>query len=197
MTDASRREPVRETAGLDDLLARARGGDRQAESALFDKLHARILALAEKKVWDRDMARDVAQETLRTAFEKYREADLSCGLYPWLFTILHHKVGNYLKRRRVERAHLERLGAAAERPDPEGAEDIAAIDLLSSVESALRQLSPECRRIFALLLGGAGRRDIGAAFENEPMGTIDSRISRCRAKLLALLESAAGGASPS
>jgi RNA polymerase sigma-70 factor (ECF subfamily) len=190
MTDASMREP--ESAGLDDLLARARGGDREAESVLFDKLHARILALAEKKVWDREAAHDIAQETLRTAFEKYRAADLSRGLYPWLFTILHHKIGNYLKHRRVERAHAERFAADPERSERDATESMAAVELLASLEGALRRLSPECRKVFGLLLAGAERNDICAAFGGEPMGTVDSRISRCRSKLLLLLESHPG-----
>ena len=184
-------EPSPDTAGLDDLLARARGGDRQAESVLFEKLHARILTLAEKRIWDREAARDLAQETLRTAFEKYRGASLSHGLYPWLFTILHHKIGNYLKRRRVERAHLEQLAASADR-EPDAVAAVAAIELWSAVESAVRRLSPECQRVFALLARGASRREIHVAFGGEPMGTIDSRISRCRGKLLSLLGSPEG-----
>jgi hypothetical protein len=49
-------------------------------------------------------------------------------------------------------------------------------------------MSPECRKIFSMLIGGAGRSEIREAFGREPMGTIDSRISRCRAKLLACIE---------
>ena len=195
MMDAPMRES--ESTGLDDLLARARGGDREAESVLFDKLHARVLAVAEKKVWDRETAHDLAQETLRTAFEKYRAADLSRGLFPWLFTILHHKIGNYLKHRRVEHAHTERLAAEPERLDLHGAEGMAEVELLASLEGALLRLSPECRKVFGLLLAGAERRDICAAFGGEPMGTVDSRISRCRSKLLLLLESNPGRMGPS
>jgi len=188
------REP--ESTGLDDLLARARAGDHEAESVLFDKLHARVLAVAEKKVWDREAAHDVAQETLRTAFEKYRSADLSRGLFPWLFTILHHKIGNYLKRRRVEHSHTERLPAEPERLVHEGTESMAAVELLASLEGALRRLSPECRKVFGLLLAGAERSDIRAAFGGEPMGTVDSRISRCRSKLMLFLESNSGRTEP-
>lgn len=182
-----------ESAGLDDLLARSLAGDRRAESLLFDKLQARIAAVAEKRVWDREAAHDIAQETLRTAYEKYRSADLSRGLYPWLFTILHHKVGNYLKRRRVESARVERLADGMERPDPESTNEQNLIVLRAALERALLRLAPECRTVFHLLLSGSGRREIQAAFPGEPLGTIDSRISRCRAKLLALLETSEGG----
>ena len=48
--------------------------------------------------------------------------------------------------------------------------------------------SPVCRKIFRLLLEEASREDILAAFPGERAGTIDSRISRCRRKLLRFLE---------
>jgi RNA polymerase sigma-70 factor (ECF subfamily) len=182
-------EPLLETASIEELLARARAGDGAAENALFARLHARVLALAKKRIWDQDAARDIAQETMRTALEKYREADLARGLLPWVFTILHHKVGNHLKRRRAQHQlfddGLAPPGAAWELRTPDEA---GYVELLASLEKALAQLPEECRKIFRLLLGGASRREICSAFRGEPMGTIDSRLSRCRTRLLAHLE---------
>ncbi len=177
-------------AAIEDLIPRARAGDRDAENALFERLRARILALAKKKVWDEHSAEDLAQETLGTVLEKYRTAEMPRGFLAWAFTVLHNKVGNYLKRRRLEVAR----GAAG---DPEltwdtvgvSAEgEIAAIDLEESLEKGLRRSSPECRKVFSLLLSGAGREEIREAFGGEPIGTIDSRISRCRERLLRHLE---------
>ena len=194
-------DPLHETAGIEDLLARARAGDAEAENVLFTHVHARILQLAKKRIWDPEAARDIAQETLRTAFEKYRDAELSHGFFPWLFTILHHKVGNYLKRRRSERARIAPddfdllRGWEALTVSPDG--EVAHLELRDSLEKALRQLSVECQKIFRLLLEGAGRQEICAAFGSEPIGTIDSRVSRCRARLLACLEALhAGGKRP-
>ncbi len=175
---------------IDDLVTRARAGNRDAENALFERLHARIVSLAKKKVWDEQSAQDIAQETLRTVFEKYRAAEMPQGLLPWVFTVLHNKVGNYLKRRRVEAArhplgepsvHWDTVGVS-----PEG--EVAALDLADSLEKALRVATADCRRVFRLLLAGWERREIRAAFGDEPLGTIDSRISRCREKLLRRLE---------
>jgi RNA polymerase sigma factor (sigma-70 family) len=185
-------DPVHEIARIDDLLVRARAGDAAAEASLFRHVHARILALAKKRIWDAEAARDIAQETLRTAFEKYRDAELPRGFYPWLFTILHHKVGNYLKRRRSELQHIEPgdvhllRGWEALVVSPDG--EIAYVELVDALEKALRRVSGDCRKIFRLLVSGAGRQEICDAFAGEPIGTIDSRISRCRARLLAGLE---------
>jgi RNA polymerase sigma factor (sigma-70 family) len=173
-----------------DLFLRARAGDRDAENALFERLDARIRALAKRRVWDEQAAEDIAQETLATAFEKFREAEMPRGLLPWVFTILHNKVGNYLKRRRVEAArtprgapelHWETAGVSTE-------SEIAVIEFTATLERALRRVSAECRTVFRFLLAGRERSDIRKAFGNEPLGTIDSRISRCREKLLRHLE---------
>jgi len=181
---------MRTVGGIEELLNRARSGDRDAEDTLFDRLHARILALAKRRIRDQEAARDLAQETMRTVFEKYREAELPQGLVAWVFTVLHNKVGNYLKRRRVETARVRHLDVDLEWEtvgvSAEGG--IEAIDLAISLERALRLASPECREIFRLLLEGAVREEIQEAFGGEPMGTIDSRIHRCRRKLLSHLE---------
>ena len=174
----------------EDLVPRARAGDRDAENALFERLQARILTLAKKKVWDEEAARDIAQETLRTVFEKYRTAEMPRGLLPWVFTVLHNKVGNYLKHKRVEEARIVRQG-----PDlhwdtvgVRGEGEQGVIDLTDSIERALRRATPDCRRVFRLLLSGLERSEIRDAFGREPLGTVDSRISRCREKLLRHLE---------
>ena len=190
-------DQLHETASIEDLLARARAGDAVAENALFSRVHARILGLARKRIWDPEAAQDLAQETLRTALEKYRDAELSRGFYPWLFTILHHKIGNYLKRRRTERARFEPMdldlpwGLEAQAAASES--DVAYVDLGMALEKGLRGLSADCQLIFRLLIEGAGRREICAAFPEEPIGTVDSRISRCRARLLASLEAGPKG----
>ncbi len=136
---------------------------------------------------------------MRTVWEKYRHAALAQGLLPWVFTILRNKVGNYLRRQRTERAHLAtgvdvttRAGGGLA---PDGTLD--AIELAAALTEAIEAMPDECRKVFRLLLSGANREQIRAAFAGTPMGTIDSRISRCRRRLLALLAAGpVGGAKP-
>lgn len=184
-------EPRPATTDLEALLARARAGDAAAENALFALLRARVFAVAKKRIREAEAAHDIAQDTMRTAFEKYRDADLEHGLLPWIFTILHHKVGNYLKRQRTEGARREpgdvrepRWETLAAAPD----DRTAMLEIATALDRALPRLPDECRRIFALLVQGAGRAEITAAFAGEPQGTVDSRVSRCRARLLQLVE---------
>jgi len=179
-----------QATGVEELLQRARDGDQQAEERLFSRLHARILALAKRRLQDEEAARDIAQETMRTVFEKYRTAPLPRGLLPWAFAILRNKVGNQYKRRRVEGRHQARVDEAwlAETVGTSPDNERAALDLLRRIRGALTNASGECRRIFDLLLSGADRHVIREAFGGAPLGTIDSRISRCRKRLLEQLD---------
>ncbi|MCK4304236.1 MAG: RNA polymerase sigma factor [Candidatus Eisenbacteria sp.] len=179
------------TKAIAELLALARSGDLDAENLLFERLHARVSALAKRRIMDAEAAQDIAQDTIKTAYERYRTAEMPRGLLPWLFMILRNKVGNYLKRRSVEGTRLVRGNGSGiwSRVGTSPAAGIAAFDLERALGSALRRASPECRKIFRLLLAGAQRKEIRAAFDGEPMGTIDSRISRCRQKLLLSLGS--------
>lgn len=175
---------------ISELLRRAQGGDSTAENALFGQLHARTLSLAKRRIRDEQAAQDIAQETVKTALEKYLSADLSRGMLPWVFTILRNKVGNYLKKRRTETAHMARPPAPLEwSAVGVVADDAGSIDLIDSLEKALGRSTEECRRIFDLLLADAPREEIRRAFGDEPIGTTYSRISRCRDKLLQELES--------
>jgi DNA-directed RNA polymerase specialized sigma24 family protein len=60
---------------LQEILVRARAGDVAAESVMFEHLHARVFALAKKRIWDEETARDLTQDTLSTAFDKYSSDD--------------------------------------------------------------------------------------------------------------------------
>jgi RNA polymerase sigma-70 factor (ECF subfamily) len=168
-----------------ELLARARAGDLAAENELFERLSARIRALAKKRVWDPQAAEDLAQETLKTVCEKYREVELPRGLLPWVFMVFHHKMGNYLKRERTrsrEAQSLDDLSASSED------EAIQSFEIWECLEKALHLASPECRTIFRVLLSGGDRAAMLATFPGDPEGTVDSRLSRCRKRLLEHLE---------
>lgn len=170
------------------LLERARYGDRGAEALLFERLQARVVSVAKRRVWDEEAARDIAQDTLGTVLAKYREADLTRGFLPWVFTILHHKIGNYLKRRSTERRHSAAVGWLVAGAAVEGGTVAAAVELADLLEKALRRATAECRRVFQLLLADADHARIRREFGGEPMGTTYSRISRCRGKLLKEIE---------
>src|SRR5262245_40163078 len=153
----------------DELLARARSGDLAAETELFERLSARIRALAKKRVWNPQAAEDLAQETLKTVCEKYRGVELPRGLLPWVFTVFHHKMGNYLKRERTRSREVQSLDDLSSSSEDEA---IQNFEIWECLEKALRLASPECRTIFQVLLSGGDRAAMLATFPRDPEGTV-------------------------
>lgn len=87
---------------MENLLTRARNGDKSAETELFQFLLVRFHYLAKRKGLGDD-AGDIAQDACLTVLEKYREADLEGSFEAWAYGILKRKIGNYYQHREVHR----------------------------------------------------------------------------------------------
>ena len=83
------------------LVARARGGDREAETELLLRHTPRLVRVVDRMLGDRDETDDVVQDTLETALGKLgslREPDAFGG---WLLSIAVRHVHRRLRRRRL------------------------------------------------------------------------------------------------
>jgi RNA polymerase sigma factor (sigma-70 family) len=83
---------------LDDLLRRARAGDKDAEEMLFRYLFERFVIFAKRRVSDRDEAQDIAQKACITVFQKYKTETFRRSFAAWAYGVLRNKIGNYLQK---------------------------------------------------------------------------------------------------
>ncbi len=170
-----------------DLLRRALDGDPKAEHDLFEHLSARLHALAKRKIWDEEEAREIAQDALMTIWSRYKEAPMPGGFIKWCQTVLRNKIGNYLQARerheRLEPQLREQMISEAHVGTPQN-----GIEIRRRVERAISLLDAECRRIIHLLLRGYTSSQIAREIGDRSIGTTYSRISRCRKRLLELYE---------
>jgi len=171
------------------MRARLRTGDPQAFAELFDE-HARaVYHHGYRLTGDRAVAEDVLSATFLQAWRLRRRIDPEGGsLRPWLLGVATNIVRNHTRRSRRERDLLARLAPRDRVPD--FADDIAArlddAGTLASVRDALRALRPAERELVALCVWAG--LDYAAAAEalGIPVGTVRSRLSRARRKLLRL-----------
>ena len=68
---------------LSETARRARNGDSQAESRLFQTLHVRFVILAKLYLGHED-AQDAAQQACLTVAQKYRELPSEDGFNAWV-----------------------------------------------------------------------------------------------------------------
>ena len=83
---------------LNQLLTRAKAGDKMAEEELFRYLSVRFLALAKRRVGE-GVAEDIAQEACVTVLEMYKTKEYPKGFAAWAYKILRNKIGNYLRNK--------------------------------------------------------------------------------------------------
>jgi len=191
--------------GIDDLLATARGGDKAAENQLFSQLHARILSLVQRRIWNDQMhpseiqqeAENLTQDISLIILQKYRTASFEHGFLPWVFQIVQNKIGQYYReqgRKRKREAVVENEGNLQledkmDRPD----EWVEVEELKKVISRALQKMGQPCAKIMKTLLEGKIKTYIAKQRRTTPEGTIYSQIHRCRELFQRLLAEAGYG----
>src|SRR5947208_13812097 len=167
-----------------ELVARCRAGDQQAWAELVERFSRYVYAISVQafRLPDAD-AEDVFQEVFARAYEHLDSLRDDAAVRPWLAQL-------------TRRLCIDRLRAAArERPvsdeelEPtESEETLVELEEALMVHEALAGTPEHCREILDRFFArDESYRTIGEALQLPP-GTIASRISRCLARLRALLE---------
>lgn len=187
----------------EDLLRRARHGDRNAFSELVTAYQDRLYTTALRVVGNSADAADVVQETFLRAYLHLDDLDAR-GLRAWLFRVAVNCCRDL--QRRQQRRPWEPIGDAqgnvVELPAPElGPEERAILrERRETVAASLARLPLDLRTVVVL-------RDVNQLSYEEiatvlriPVGTAKSRVNRARLQLAAGLRgsplfAAEGGAS--
>jgi RNA polymerase sigma-70 factor (ECF subfamily) len=128
-------------------------------------------------------ADDLLQETLLRALTNIHQFAPGTNLKAWLFAIVRNTFySNYRKTRREITSSLEQAGGNVSEPAQEWSLKVKA------VHDALERL-PADQREALILIGGAGLSyEEAASVCGCALGTIKSRVSRGRVRLLELLD---------
>jgi RNA polymerase sigma-70 factor (ECF subfamily) len=180
----------RQSAASDEvLLSRMRLRHVAALDELYERYHRQAFALALRIVASRDVAEEVTQDAFFSIWRQAASYDIGVGrVRPWLFSIVHHRAIDRLRRVR-ERQPWESLDEAWMKP--------AATDVFRDVyqgvqhdqiRAALAQLPNEQRQAIDLSYFG-GRTFVEIAqMTNVPVGTVKSRVRLALGKLRGLLD---------
>lgn len=183
----------------DALVARARGGDREAREELARRCRRPAYLLALQLLGDPDDALDAAQDSLLRLFDSFGRFDPSRPLRPWLARIVRNRALDLRRRRRARpTVSLDALlddGLAEAPAAAAGPEERAARrELQRRVWRALQETSAAHREILVL----RDYQDLSyqeiAAVLGIPVGTVMSRLHAARRSLRRALEAGAGPA---
>jgi RNA polymerase sigma-70 factor (ECF subfamily) len=166
-----------------DLVERARRGDREAFGQLAAGEVDRLNAIARLILRNPDLAEDAAQEALVRCWRQLPKLRDTEKFDAWLYRILMHAIADEFGRKRRYEANIRTL--TMEPSTPDGARDIADRDEL---ERGFRHLSIDHRSIIVLHhFVGLSLPAIAEAV-GIPPGTAKSRYFHAMSALRAALE---------
>lgn len=146
-----------------------------------------LRAFARSLCGQRDLADDLAQETLAKAWQAREKFQPGTNLKAWLFVILRNEF--YSNHRRAKTA-ADYNAAYSHTGEGAEAEQHARLDL-TDLMRAFRQLPPEQKEAL-ILTASEFSYDEAASICGCAVGTIKSRVSRARKQLQVLVEGSAG-----
>ncbi len=186
-------------ANLDlNLMRRLRAGDQDALSMLYDRHQGSLYRFAMLRSGSTDTAADVVQDVFVALIENKLAFDPTRGaLSSFLFGVARNFI---LKRDEVQRRFLPIHANAADDadqddidfdivdPSPPALDKLLADQRAEVVRKALARIAPHYRDVLILY----EMQDLSyieiAEICHIDIGTVRSRLSRARAKLLTLLE---------
>ena len=200
------------TADPDDraLLAAHLDGDAEAFGTLFARHRDRLWAVALRTTGDPEEAADALQDAMVAAFRRAASYRGDAAVTTWLHRVVVNACLDRLRRRKVRLAeplpddlddHADRGSlATSDTMSGPGTEDPAdravAGERRSAVLAALDTLPAEQRAALVLVdMEGYSVEETAAILECAP-GTVKSRCSRGRARLLPLLADLKSGGPP-
>jgi RNA polymerase sigma-70 factor, ECF subfamily len=179
------------TASDEQLVKRAREGDRDSQEELFRRYSGLAYRVAIRLLGHEEDALDAVQDSLVKALVHLDAFDGRSGFRTWLLRIVRNTALDAGRRRR--RRKILRLGDSENNgPEPviteNPAGDLERSDLKRALDAALQRLSPTTRSTFVLFAEAElSYKDI-AECEGVPIGTVMSRLHYARQKLQAYLQ---------
>lgn len=159
------------------LVESARHGDSEAFGELVTRYERRVIRVIERFVNDREMARDLAQETFLRAYQRLDRFDPSRRFGPWLFRVGVNLTLDHLRRRkrRGRWALFSDFGGETH-PDPSVEDPRIAINLRQEVRAVLEQIPENYRSVLVL-------RDLESFSTSEIAAILDRKEATVRWRL--------------
>ena len=172
----------------DELVIRARNGDREAFSQLADASFDRLFRVARLILRDDDLAADAVQDAYLSAWRHIRAVREPERFEAWLRRLLVRAC--YRQASRVGRRRAVEVVAISFDPPSRG-DAIADLATRDELEHAFRRLTAAERAVLIVHhYLDLGDRDAATALDI-PIGTFKSRLSRATSALRGALEAEA------
>lgn len=155
-------------------------GQAEAFEAIFGMYYATLCFFANKMVDDPESARDIVQDVFAWVFERKPHFDNLTALKSYLYSAVHNKSVNWVRRNRKSAQVFKEMGS-----EPIHHEDFCEMaqieaEFFEEVFRAVESLPAECRRIFQMSY--VERLDVKTISERLGIAQSTVKTQRQRAK---------------
>jgi RNA polymerase sigma-70 factor (ECF subfamily) len=172
----------------EELVARARAGDRSALEELLRRHHDRIRLLCLRMCRDRQDADDATQEALMAIVRGLDGFDGRSSFATWAYRVATNRCTDEIRRRRRRPEPVDEHDHDVPADDEDPADGAVRGDVRALLRAALDDLPDEFREVVVLRdVLDLDYATIAEVLEIRP-GTVRSRLARARARLAAALE---------
>ncbi|MCK3685730.1 RNA polymerase sigma-70 factor [Maribellus sp. YY47] len=140
-----------------ELLNLIKRGDEKAFRIVFNSYFPRLLAFSSEYVNDREVAKNLVQESFLTLWERHETLNPDSDLKAYLFQVLRNKSLNYLKTIKVKQKYEEHLKYRYnelllnyEALSHLDFDVLSFNELKAIIENTIAELPPQCKRVFEL-----------------------------------------------
>jgi RNA polymerase sigma-70 factor, ECF subfamily len=169
-----------------DLLSRHLGGDPDAFREIVKRHRERLWVVALQTLGDPDEAADAVQDAFVSAYRKAGSFRGEAAVTTWLRRIVLNACLDRMRRKSVRPVADDQLIEAADR-EVSLADQTDEHEISMEIEAALKRLPTDQRAALVLVdMMGYSVEDAAIVLD-VPAGTVKSRCSRGRAKLVPML----------
>ncbi len=176
-----------------EIVERVQAGDTEAFSILVEKYHRHLLNFIYQLTGNEECVEDVGQEVFLSVYKSMRSFDLRRGVpfSAWLFITARHRCISEMRKKKYPTVAVEDVESIlAHDRTPERA--VGEKERLAAIVNAIGQIPEPYRETLLRSLGGDSPEEI-ARRHRISRGTVKSRLSRARQKVLLLLHGNQGG----
>lgn len=175
-----------------DLIRRAKDGDRRAFGELVRRYQRKVYALCFRLGGGHDVADDLTQEAFIKAFQAIASFDESFPFQAWIFRIASNNAINFLKRQKFqvsgEEGDLILEQQTSPHSDDNPHQNLSRREMDERYQAAVNNLPEDFRIVFVLRMHEDLRYEEIAARLKISVGTVMSRLHRARQRLAAELK---------
>jgi RNA polymerase sigma-70 factor (ECF subfamily) len=168
-----------------ELVRQAIGGDDDAFEALVRDNQRMVYALALRMLKNPTIAEDIAQEAFIKAYRNLETFRSGSKFSTWIYRITYNTAIDHIRKRKDE-VELAEWDGASNTDTPE--ESLVGRETSKQVRDALKQISPEYRRVLEMFyFSGKKYREV-AEIMDLPINTVKTYIYRGKREMLDVLQ---------